>query len=112
MERGMGITLDESGPQAVINLDGTVDISSAAELKTLLLRALNSGKQARVSLDKVTSLDVTAVQLLWAVVREGCKANKGFSFTGPVSADVSAAMGEAGLQQFMVPASSISVDAE
>jgi anti-anti-sigma regulatory factor len=107
----MGITLDESGPQAVIGLDGTVDISSAAELKALLLRALNSGKELRVSLDGAADLDVTAVELLWAAEREASKAGVGFSFAGPAPADVSAALGEAGLQQFLVPESKVSVDA-
>jgi anti-anti-sigma regulatory factor len=95
----------------VISLNGTVDISSAAELKTLLLRVLNSGKKARVSLDKVTDLDVTAVELLWAAEREASKAGAGFLFVEPAPAGVSAALGEAGLQQFLVPESSISVDA-
>jgi anti-anti-sigma regulatory factor len=100
-ERGMGITLDESKSEVVIGLDGVVDISSAAELKTLLLRALNSGKKTHVSLDKATDLDVTAVELLWAAEREGNKAGARFSFTGPAQAEVSAALGEAGLQQFI-----------
>jgi anti-anti-sigma factor len=102
----MGITLDESGPQAVIGLNGEVDISSAAELKALLLRALNSGKKVRVSLDKTTVLDVTAVELLWAAEREGNKAGVGFSLAGPALAEVSAALSVAGLdlQQLIVSA--------
>ena len=107
----MGITLNDSKAQAVIGLDGVVDISSAAELKTLLLRALHGGKKVRVSLDKVTDLDVTAVQLLWAAEREASKAGAGFSFAGPAPAELSAALGEAGLQQFLVSESKVSVDA-
>jgi anti-anti-sigma regulatory factor len=107
----MGITLDESKSKAVIGLEGAVDISSAAELKTLLLRALHGGKKVRVSLAGATDLDVTAVQLLWAAEREAGKAGVGFSFAGPAPAEVSAALGEAGLQQFMVPESKVSVDA-
>lgn len=97
----MGITLDESKSKVVIGLAGAVDISSAAELKTLLLQALNSGKKVCVSLNKATTLDVTAVELLWAAEREAGKANTGFSFTGPAPAEVSAALGEAGLHQFI-----------
>ena len=98
----MGITLDESKSKVVIGLEGAVDISSAAELKTLLLRALDSGKKVRVSLDKATVLDVTAVELLWAAEREGNKAGARFSYTGPAQAELSAVLGEAGLQQFLV----------
>jgi len=108
----MGITLDESGAQAVIGLEGVVDISSATELKTLLLRALHCGKKVRVSLDKVTDLDVTAVELLWAAEREASKAGVKFSFFGPVPVEVSAALGEAGLQQFLNSDSQVSADAK
>ena len=107
----MGITLDESKSKAVIGLEGAVDISSAAELKTLLLRALNSGKMVCVSLDKATDLDVTAVELLWAAEREASKAGVKFSFFGPAPVEVSAALSEAGLLQFLVLESKVSVDA-
>jgi anti-anti-sigma regulatory factor len=102
----MGITLDDSGSQAVIGLDGVVDISSAAELKTLLLRALNSGKKVCVSLHGATDLDVTAVELLWAAEREASKAGVGFSLAGPALAEVSASLSVAGLglQQLIVSA--------
>ncbi len=107
----MGITLDESKSEVVIGLDGAVDISSAAELKALLLQALNSGKKARISLDKAADLDVTAVELLWAAEREANKAGVGFSFAGPSLAVVSAALCEAGFQQFLVSKPNVSVDA-
>jgi anti-anti-sigma factor len=107
----MGITLDESKSKVVIGLEGVVDISSAAELKTLLLQALNTGKKVRVSLKGATVLDVTAVELLWAAEREASKVSVGFSFAGPAPAEVSAALDEAGLQQFLVSEPKVSVDA-
>jgi anti-anti-sigma regulatory factor len=109
----MGITLDESGPQAVIGLEGAVDISSAAELKALLLRALNSGKKVRVSYGVATDLDVTAAQLLWAAGQEASKAGVDYSLAGPALADVNAALSVAGLglQQFLVSESDVSMDA-
>jgi len=107
----MGITLDESGSQAVIGLDGAVDISSAAELKTLLLRALHSGKEVRVSLHGATTMDVIVVELLWVAEREASKTGIRFSFAGPASAEIFAALSEAGLQQFLFPESQVSMDA-
>jgi hypothetical protein len=98
----MGITLDESELQAEICLEGAVDISSAAELKAILLRALNCGKKMRVSLEGATDLDVTAVQLLWAAEREAIKSGVDFSFAEPAPAELCAALGEAGLQQFLI----------
>jgi hypothetical protein len=76
------------------------------------VRALNSGKKVRISLDKATDLDVTAVELLWAAEREASKSGVGFSFAGPVPAEVSAALGEAGIQQFLNSDSKVSVDAK
>jgi anti-anti-sigma regulatory factor len=98
----MGITLDDSGSQAMIGLNGVVDISSAAEFKMLLLRALNSGKEVRVSLSGATALDVTAVQLLWSAEREATRAGTGLSFTGPAPAEVYVSLCEVDLQQFLV----------
>jgi anti-anti-sigma regulatory factor len=109
----MGITLDESGPQAVIGLNGVVDISSAAELKAMLLRALNSGKKLRIWHDGATDLDVTAVQLLWAAGHEASKAGVDVSLAGPALAEVNAALSVAGLglQQFQAFESKVSMDA-
>ena len=104
--------MDENGSQAAIGLDGVVDISSAAELKTLLLQALHSGKEVRASLDGATDLDVTAVELLWAAEREASKTGVRFSFAGPAPVAVSAALSEAGLQQLLISDSEVSVDAE
>ena len=89
----------------MIGLEGVVDISSVAELKALLLRALNSGKKVRVSYGVATDLDVTAAQLLWAAEREGNKAGEGFAYAGPAPAALSAALGESGFQQFLVTGS-------
>ena len=111
-EHSMGITFDEHGPQAMIGLNGVVDISSAAELKTMLMRSLNSSKEVCVSLDGSTALDVTAVQLLWAAQHEAIKAGTGLTFIGPVQAEISTALCEAGLQQFLVTDSQVNLNAE
>ena len=62
----MPVNLDQGEAQCVIHLEGEIDISSAAELKKLLLLALQSGKELRLDLERATELDVTALQLLWA----------------------------------------------
>jgi anti-anti-sigma factor len=99
----MGITLEESDTTSTIRLEGTVDISSAAELKTQLLQALDSGKAVRVSLEAATYLDVTAIELLWAAEREAIKRGVGFTLAEPAPEGVSAALLDAGFDRFPEP---------
>ncbi len=66
----MGAVLVQMDNGCLLRLEGTVDIASAAEFKTLLLQALAVGRDVAVSLEAASYLDVTAVQLLWAADRE------------------------------------------
>jgi anti-anti-sigma regulatory factor len=56
----VGITLEQRDESSVVCLEGVIDISSAAELKTTLHDALKSGKAMRLWLDANADLDVTA----------------------------------------------------
>jgi anti-anti-sigma factor len=98
----MGITIEATEATSTIRLEGTVDISSAAELKTLLLEALNSGKAVRVSLGAATYLDVTAIELLWAAEREAAKRGVGYTLAEPVPEGVSTALLDGGFDRFPV----------
>jgi anti-anti-sigma factor len=98
----VAITLEQSGSQGVLHLEGAIDIASASELKELLLKALESAAEVRVSLDGATGLDVTAVELLWAAERKAKGAGVGFALAGAVPEPVLSALREAGLQQFLV----------
>ncbi len=102
-EHGVPVTLEQNETLSLLRFEGAIDISLAAELKTLLLQALGSGCEVSVSIAAATDLDVTAVQLLWAAAREAKKAGVGFSLTEPPSRNISATLDEAGLQQFLVP---------
>jgi anti-anti-sigma factor len=97
------VTLEQDEALSLIRLEGAIDIGCAAELKRLLLQALESGSEVRVSLEAAADLDVTAVELLWAAARRAKAEGGNFSLTGPAPSDISAALGEAGLQQFLVP---------
>jgi anti-anti-sigma regulatory factor len=92
----MGISLDKNDAGVSIALAGTIDISCAAELKKLLLDALNSGADVRISVGDATGLDVTAVQLLWAAERQARQSGVGFCISEPVPDAVSAELAEAG----------------
>jgi anti-anti-sigma regulatory factor len=96
----MAIAIDESELGNVVVLEGTIDISSAGELKAILLKALGSGKEVCISLDAATYLDVTAVQLLWAAEQQARLSGALFRFSGNISGPVSATLADAGFASF------------
>ncbi len=96
----MGIALEQSEESSVIRLDGTINITMAGELKKSLLQALTGGKAVLLSLDKVTDLDVTAMQLLWAARLEAKASGVGFTVIDSVPEPVTSALECAGLEEF------------
>jgi ABC-type transporter Mla MlaB component len=83
-----------------IRLEGEVGIGSAAELKGLLVQALGTGKQVRVSLQSLTEIDVTAVELLWAARREAKASSLPFVIEGPIPPTITSALLQAGFDEF------------
>lgn len=75
----MRIALARSSDTTLVDLEGEIDISIAAELKAALLEAIAAGKAIQVSTDRVAELDVTAFQLLWALAMRAKQAGIGFS---------------------------------
>lgn len=65
----MGVTLEMTKAGSRIEIEGSNDIATAAELKVALQSAVNAAKPVTVSLRSATYLDVTAMQLLWAAER-------------------------------------------
>ncbi len=55
-------------------MDGDFNLSSAAELKELLLEGLASGKELQLDLQGAGEIDITVLQLLWAAGREAERA--------------------------------------
>jgi anti-anti-sigma regulatory factor len=102
-ERLVPVTLERSDALSLIRLEGGVDIATAAELKGVLLEALESGKQMSVSVEAATSLDVTAVELLWAAEREARRSGVGFTLAGEVPEQISSTLIDAGFESFPVP---------
>lgn len=96
----MGMDLDRSGSPVALKLSGAIDINCAAELKTLLLEALGCGAEIRVSVEQVTGLDVTAVQLLWAAERQARQAGTGLVVAPPVPEPLSTVLAGAGFSSF------------
>ena len=101
----MPIFLDQNEASCLIRLEGEINISSAAELKKLLLEALSSGKELSLDMERVTELDVTALQLVWAAEREAKASGVNFIRVAPPQ-EISIACEEAGFQMFPVFAES------
>jgi len=99
----VGITLEQGDESSVVCLEGVIDISSAAELKTTLLGALKSGKAMRLRLEANADLDVTATQLLWAAEREAKASGVAFTLAGQAPETVSATLKDAGFERFPIP---------
>ena len=96
----MPVTLEREDELSTIRLEGEVGIASAADLKSQLIQALGCGKQVRVSLQSVTDLDVTAVELLWAALREAKASGVAFVIEAPVPPIITSALLQAGFDEF------------
>ena len=99
----MPIMLEQCEGANVIHLQGAIDISLAAELKTTLLEALTSPGPLRVALSADADLDVTAIQLLWAAEREAKASHASFTLDGCVPDAVSTNLKMTGFEKFPVP---------
>jgi anti-anti-sigma regulatory factor len=77
---------------------GVLDISRAAALKEQLLKALASGSGISFSLEEVTELDITALQLLWAAQRA---AEGRLRVLGELPAEVVRALAETGVESVL-----------
>ena len=94
----MPLTCERTETQCLIRLDGDCGVTSAAELKELLLEGLACGKDLRLDLEGATEIDVTTLQLLWAAGREATRT--GFQFSSRVSKAVLSAARDAGFELF------------
>ena len=99
----MAVTLETTEERVVVCCEGAVGIACAAELKGLLLEALASGKEVRVSFAGATCLDVTAVQLFWAAARHAKGAGIAFGTLGAVPEPLLSAVRQDGFERFPVP---------
>lgn len=96
----MGIALEENEAGSLVLLEGTIDISSAAELKKLLVSALGTGKHLSISLAEAQYLDVTAVQLIWSASQQAQRSGVGFSLPGILAEPVAQSLTNGGFPSF------------
>ena len=82
----------------MIRLAGELTLTSAAELKNLLLQGLASGNDLRLDLEQAEAIDITLMQLLWAAGREADR--KGASLAIQMSDAAATAARDAGFERF------------
>jgi len=99
IERSGGVSLSSWGEVHLVRLSGSIDIDSAAELKRLLLRGLESCRAVHVSLEGVLSLDITVLQLLWAAKRHARQAGMEFTIRGGSTPPITSFLTEVGMDE-------------
>jgi anti-sigma B factor antagonist len=96
------VTMERHETQSLIRLEGDLTVTSAAELKSVLLEGLASGKDLQLDLERAEEIDITVMQLLWAAGREADRT--GARIVIHVSEAAGMAAREAGFERFPGPA--------
>jgi anti-anti-sigma regulatory factor len=78
-ESGLPVIVEELEGYSLIRLEGECTLTSAAELKRLLVEGLASGRELRLDLARLEEIDITAMQLLWAAGRQAERAGAGIA---------------------------------
>jgi anti-anti-sigma regulatory factor len=96
-ESSLPVTIEKLANDSLIRLEGECTLASAAELKTLLLEGLTSGRTLRLDLARVEEIDIAVMQLLWAAGRQAERAGARIAVRMPETAG--AALREAGFER-------------
>jgi anti-anti-sigma regulatory factor len=99
------IAIYEGRSRCVIRLDGDIDIGCSDELKKILIEAISTRKELQMDLSRATDLDITAIQLLWAVTQEAARAGAKVGVIGHLPESVSRSFSDAGFEKFPIPPS-------
>jgi anti-anti-sigma factor len=97
------ITFDQKETACLIHLEGEVNITSASELKKVLLLAIASGRDLLVNLERAKELDVTALQLLWAAEREASGSGLKFTVATQMPDEIFVAIRGLSFEKFPLP---------
>ncbi len=85
------------GKRGVLTLEGNVTIHEAVELKASLLKYLEEFDNVVLDLDKVTSLDITCIQLICSAHQTSLRCNKLFTLKDKRPEEFTAVVKDAGL---------------
>jgi anti-anti-sigma regulatory factor len=94
----MPISIEQNDGSSLISIEGTITISSAAELKLVILQGLALRQKLSFDLQNAAELDITALQLLWATEREANIIGLPATITGQVPDHIDVAAVNAGFR--------------
>lgn len=98
----MTTTFHQQDGRAVLQLLGDIDIAGSIELKTMLTQAFSTGKDVGLDFSAAETLDITAIQLLWAAARQAEKTGTPLTVVGPLPQGILSVMRSAGFEHFPV----------
>lgn len=78
----MQFKIQEKGKRGMLFMEGDLTIDRAEELKNTLLDALDKVSDVHFNIEKVTSMDLSCLQLLCSAHRTASLMNKEFSQSG------------------------------
>ena len=94
----MPLTVEQNETGWLIRVDGEFTVTSASELKNMLVEGLASAKHLQVDLTHAEEIDVSLLELLWAAARAAAR-QSGRIVRG-VSEAAAAAARDAGFDTF------------
>jgi len=94
----MSLQLQEFRNRSVIQLEDSITLNCASELRDLLLQVLNSKNQIEIDVSRVTEFDLSALQILYAARLAANQTGAGLSTASPVPEVVRAAIQESGIE--------------
>jgi anti-anti-sigma factor len=74
-------TVEQTDGAEIITIEGELTISSADELKKVLMDALSVNDQIRLNLEQITEIDLSCLQLLCSAHRTSIKMQKSLTRT-------------------------------
>jgi len=92
------MTVERVDKRTIIRMEGEFTVTSAVELKSLLLEGLASSGELEVDLTGAGEIDVSLLQLLWTAGREA--QGQGGRIVRGVKESAKAAAREAGFESF------------
>ncbi len=98
----MPVTMEIDEALCTVRLDGVLDLTSAPELKLILVQALLSGKDLQVELADTAEFDITALQLLWVAARDAKGSGTRCELHGDVPEKLATTVKNAGLASFPI----------
>ncbi len=78
----MSVTLQQSGNEITLTLDGDLTLNHAEELRTFLIKAIIDSNRIFVQLGDVADVDLSCLQLLCSAHRSAARMNRHVSFSG------------------------------